>query len=211
MKFKKISNNQLKRYPTYLKYLILKKNAQHSVITSKEIAKDLKYSDESVRKDLQLISSNNGTPGLGRDINSLINDLESFLGYHERTNAIIIGVGKLGKALMSYAGFNHYGIKICAGFDKDKELIGKKFNSINVYDYELISDFIKENNIEVAIICVPIDEAQKVVDLVTDNGVKAIYNFSPVFLIVKDDVIIENIDIASSIAFLSAKLKMKGD
>ena len=108
---------------------------------------------------------------------------------------------------MSYDDFSHYGIKICV--DKDKEIFRKNINNINVYAFSKISEYSKKNNIEVAIICVPIEEAQEVANLVTNNGVKAIYNFSPIYLIVNDDVIIENIDIASSIAFLSAKLKIE--
>ena len=110
---------------------------------------------------------------------------------------------------MSYDGFSHYGIKIYAGFDKQKEIVGKTINNRNDYDFSKITEYSKKNNIEVAIFCVPIEEAQDVANLVTNNGVKAIYYFSPIYLIVNDYVIIENIDIASSISFLSAKLKME--
>lgn len=110
---------------------------------------------------------------------------------------------------MSYDDFSHYGIKICAGFDKDKEIFRKNINNINDYAFSKISEYSKKNNIEVAIFCVPIEESQDIANLVTNNGVKAIYYYSPIYLIVNDYAIIENIAIASSISFLSAKLKME--
>lgn len=202
------SIKQTKRYSTYLKYLLMLKKSSITEITSKEIANEVGCSEETVRKDLQSITDS-GTPGQKRNIDSLIYDLEKHLGYHEKTNIIIIGIGNLGKALINYAGFNEYGIKVVAGFDLkvDDDLT---INNINVYNMSKLEQIIKENNVTTAVLTTRRTKAQELVDELVDYGIKAIYNFVPLYLKTnKEDVIIENIDIASSIAFLS--LKSKGD
>lgn len=208
MKYKELTKNRMNRYPLYLKYLILKKNANQHTISPTDIAFDLKISKESVRKDFQVISSENGVPKVGRKVDHLIRDIENFLGYHKKTKAIVIGVGNLGKAILSYKGFDNYGIEIVAAFDLSTKLIGKSINDIQIHSIDKIKDF---KNVEVAIICVPKENAQETADLVVSCGIKAIYNFSPIYLVVDDDVIVETVDIASSIAYLSAKKRLKGE
>lgn len=208
MNYKELTRNRMSRYPLYLKYLILKKNSNQQTISPTDIALDLKISKESVRKDFQVISKESGLPKVGRKVDHLIRDIENFLGYHKKTKAIIIGVGNLGKAILSYKGFDDYGIEIVAAFDSSIKVIGKKINNIQVYSIDEIKNF---KNIGVAIISVPKDSAQEIADLVVKNGIKAIYNFSPIYLVVEDGVIVETVDIASSIAYLSAKRRLKGE
>lgn len=208
MKYKELTRNRLSRYPLYLKYLILKRNSNQQTISPTEIALDLKISKESVRKDFQVISKESGLPKIGRKVDHLIRDIENFLGYHKKTNAIVIGAGNLGKAILSYKGFTDYGIELVAAFDISSNVIDKKINNIPVYSIDKIKDF---KNIEVAILSVPKESAQEIADLVVKSGIKAIYNFSPIYLVVNDDVLVETVDIASSIAYLSAKRRLKGD
>lgn len=208
MNYKELTRNRMSRYPLYLKYLILKKNSNQQTISPTDIALDLKISKESVRKDFQVISKENGLPKVGRKVDHLIRDIENFLGYHKKTKAILIGAGNLGKAILSYKGFDDYGIEIVAAFDSSIKVIGKKINNIQVYSIDEITKF---KDIGVAIISVPKDSAQEIADLVVKNGIKAIYNFSPIYLVVEDGVIVETVDIASSIAYLSAKRRLKGE
>ncbi len=208
MNYKELTRNRMNRYPLYLKYLILKKNSNQQTISPTDIALDLKISKESVRKDFQVISKESGLPKVGRKIDHLIRDIENFLGYHKKTKAILIGAGNLGKAILSYKGFDDYGIEIVAAFDSSIKVIGKKINNIQVYSIDEITKF---KDIGVAIISVPKDNAQEIADLVVKSGIKAIYNFSPIYLVVDDGVLVETVDIASSIAYLSAKRRLKGE
>ena len=208
MNYKELTRNRMSRYPLYLKYLILKKNSNQQTISPTDIALDLKISKESVRKDFQVISKENGLPKVGRKVDHLIRDIENFLGYHKKTKAILIGAGNLGKAILSYKGFDDYGIEIVAAFDSSIKVIGKKINNIQVYSIDEITKF---KDIGVAIISVPKDSAQEIADLVVKSGIKAIYNFSPIYLVVDDGVLVETVDIASSIAYLSAKRRLKGE
>ncbi len=203
---KKISSKQIERYSIYLKYLVMLKKSDINEITSSEIAKEVGCSEETVRKDLQAITEN-GTPGQKRNIDLIINDLEDFLGYHEKTNIIIVGIGNIGKALLSYAGFKEYGIKVVAGLDiniRENTVI----NDIKIYDMSKLKEVIQENNVTTAVIATRRTGSQALVDNLVECGIKAIYNFVPLYLRTDNkDVIIENIDIASSIAFLSRKSK----
>lgn len=208
MNYKELTRNRMSRYPLYLKYLILKKNSNQQTISPTDIALDLKISKESVRKDFQVISKESGLPKVGRKVDQLIRDIETFLGYHKKTKAILIGAGNLGKAILSYKGFDDYGIEIVAAFDSSIKVIGKKINNIQVYSIDEITEF---KDIGVAIISVPKDSAQEIADLVVKSGIKAIYNFSPIYLVVDDGVLVETVDIASSIAYLSAKRRLKGE
>ena len=203
MKKNKASSKQIERYSTYLKYLIVLKKPNIDYITSSEIAKEVMCSEETVRKDLQLISDL-ATPGQKRSISTLIYDIEEFLGYHEKTNVIIVGCGQLGKALLSYAGFNEYGINVVAGFDINPELVGTKINDIDIYNIDNFKKIIKKYNVTTAVLTTRKHCAQELADMLIESGIKAIYNFVPLYLLnTNKNVLIKNIDIASSIAFLS--------
>ena len=126
---KSFSKNQLQRYPIYLKFF--KQLAEQGVesISSPKIAKELGYSEEQIRKDLQAVSDEPGRPKKGRDLHKLIETLESFLGYRDSTTAVLIGAGHLGGALLNYPNFNEMGLSIIAAFDVDPVKIGAKIIS----------------------------------------------------------------------------------
>lgn len=204
-----ISKRQLQRYPIYLKYLLSLENSNEKNVSSPMIAKALNLSVEQVRKDLQVVSKEEGTPNKGRDITSLIKDLQSFLGYDKVEEAIIVGVGHLGKAFMNYNGFASFGLKIVAGFDVKKELIGTKINDIPIYDLYSLQNIVTNLKVKIAILVVPGDAAQTVSNQLVNCGIKAIWNFVPLHIDVPEDVVIENVNLASSLAVLSHKLNFK--
>lgn len=205
----KVSNRQLERYPVYLNYLLSLREGGVEIVSSPTIAKALNFSDEQVRKDLQLVSQSQGKPKLGRNINELIDDIQTFLGYKVQRRAAIIGVGHLGGALMNYKGFKDFGLNIVCGFDVDTKLIGSFINNKEIFSLYQLSNKIEELNIEIAILSTPSESAQKVADMLTNAGIKAIWNFVPVHLNVKSDIALENINLASSLAILEHKLKIK--
>lgn len=206
----KISNRQLERYPIYLKYLLSVRN-EYNNVSAPMIASALGLSIEQVRKDIQIVSEREGKPNQGRNVNELIDDIQRFLGYDSLDDAVVIGVGHLGKAFLNYKGFKEFGLSIVAGFDIDKNLINTKINNIVIYDLYSLNSVISQLHAKIAILCVPSEVAQQVTNRLVNCGIKAIWNFVPVHLDVPEDVVIENVNLASSLAILSHRLNKKGD
>ena len=202
-----ISLATLKRIPFYLEYLKQEKAKGVTVSSSAAIARDLKINDVQVRKDIAYVTKNSGKPKTGHNIDKLISDIESFLGMNTISEAVLVGVGNLGKALLSYNGFRDFGLKIIGAFDVDYDLIGKRINDIEIYHLSNLETICKENNIHIGIITVGVNNAQEICDLLVKNGVQAIWNFAPIHLNVPDGIIIQNENMASSLAVLSRKLK----
>lgn len=205
---KKVTSHQLERFPVYLKTLKQLKEENISLISSSLIANRLGLSEEQVRKDFQVFSKRAGKPKTGRNINILISDLEDFLGYSHLNEAIIIGVGNLGQALISYRGFNNYGLDIIAGFDVDESKIGSTINGKPIYAISDLEKIVPNLHVKIAIIAVPLKQAQEIFNRLKGLNIEAIWNFAPIHLSSKD-IIVENVDLAVSLAKLSHKLKEK--
>lgn len=201
----KISGGFLKRLPLYLRYL---KSLDSSVvnISATAIANSLKLGEVQVRKDLGTVSGR-GRPKTGYNRLLLIETLQDYLGYNKTKNAVIFGAGKLGNALMSYSGFDDYGLKIIAAFDVKN--LGTTSSGKPVYPIQSFPAYCKQQKIEIGIITAPQSEAQKICDLIVENGIKAVWNFAPVQLNVPSDVIIHEENMAASLALLSKQLENK--
>ena len=204
-----VSVKQLQRFPIYLKYLKSMRDAGVVTITAPLIARALDQSEEQVKKDLQVVTTSKGRPNTGRDINVLINDIEVFLGYHNISDAIIVGVGHLGEAFMNYKGFAEFSLNILAGFESDESKIGKVINGKQVFPMAKLKNLVPRLNVSIAILTTPASASQEVAELLVDAGIKGIWNFAPINLKVNDDVVVENVNLASSLAVLSHKLKKK--
>ena len=204
---KSVSKATLERLPMYYRYLLDLQRKGEKNISSVKISEDMNLNSIQVRKDLACISSIAGKPKTGFDVNELIKDLSTFLGYNNTTDAIIIGVGQLGKTLLSYTGFENYGLKIVAGFDENEELCNQTVNEKKILPMYKLQDFLKRTNVHIGIITVPKDSAQNVCNLLVNAGIKAIWNFAPTNITVPNDVVIKNEDMAASLAILSNKLK----
>ena len=205
---KTYSMNQLERYPVYLKYFKELQEKGEETISSPRIAAKLGYSEEQVRKDLQNVSLEPGRPKKGRSVRQLVNDIESFLGYRDSTSAVLIGVGHMGGALMNFPAFREMGLEILAGFDSNPEKIGHKVGEKEVYPISRLGDLIPRLNAHIAIICVPASQAQQVADEAIKAGAKALWNFAPTHLDVPVNIVVENVNLASSLAVLSHKLNI---
>ena len=173
-------------------------------ISSTSIARELSLNSVQVRKDLALISKSDGKPGRGFNVSMLISDLENFLGLNNVTDAVIVGAGKLGMALLGYKGFEK-NIDILMAFDSDKS----KCDNKKIFYIDKMEDLIKRLNIHIGIIAVPKEEAQNVCDTLVKAGVKAIWNFAPTNLIVPSKVIIKNEDLSASLLILLKSLNKK--
>lgn len=200
-----ISEASLRRLPGYLRTLKDKKENGITNISSTVLANDLDLNPIQVRKDLALVSKSDGKPGVGFNIDELIYDLEDFLNINNVTDAIVVGAGKLGSALMNYNGFDK-SINILMAFDNDKA----KCDNKKIFNINKMEDLIRRMNIHIGIITVPKESAQDVCDMMIRSGVKAIWNFAPVRLRVNKDVIVKNEDLSASLLVLLNLLKGKG-
>lgn len=204
-----VSTKQLERFPIYLNHLLALKKEGKINTSAPQIAAVLGFSEEQVRKDLQVVTKSSGKPKAGRVIDELIHDINEFLGYGDTTGAVVVGCGHLGEAFMKYEGFLEYGLEILAGFDVASKKIGKIINGRKIYSMNNLEKIIMQLNVQIAIITVPSDEAQGVVDRLVNCGIKGIWNFANVHISAPDDVVIETVNLASSLAVLSHKLTDK--
>ena len=194
------------RMPLYIKALNKLLKAGNEYCSAGTLAEMVRENPAVVKKDLQMVISRPGKPRIGYEIIGAIKDIEENLGYNMDKNAVLIGVGKLGQALLGYVGFEKYGFNILAGFDTNKEITGEIINGKEIYDIDSLQSYIKENKVLIAILTVPSKFAQEVANNVIQAGVRAIWNFAPTHIIIPENVVIKNEDMASSLAILSKEL-----
>ncbi|MBR7068063.1 MAG: redox-sensing transcriptional repressor Rex, partial [Bacteroidales bacterium] len=137
----------------------------------------------------------------------LLDDLEEYLGYNNLDEALIVGVGSLGRALLAYEAFEQYGLSIVVGFDCDDGLAGFRVGGKPVLPMSKLADMVRRLGIRIGIITVPKEQAQSVCDALIEAGVKAIWNFAPVHLEVPGGVLLKNENLAASLAALSYELR----
>lgn len=200
-----LSKQALKRLPVYMSYLKSVDTQQVEYISSSTVAEALDMNDVQVRKDLAAVCKTAGIPKKGFVVRDLIGGISDFLGYSQGNDAILIGAGNLGMALMSYRGFDNYGINIVAAFDSRPEVIDNK----KVFDISRLDEICKKLNVKIGIITVPDTAAQKVCDLLVKSGILAIWNFAPTHIKAPEEILVQNENMASSLALLSNHLREK--
>ena len=205
MERKEISKAVLKRLPGYLAYLKNIPDSASPYISATALAAALNMGEVQVRKDLAAVS-NGGRPKIGYLRESLIEDISQFLGYDNTTDAILVGAGKLGQALLGYSGFEAYGLNILGAFDADPP-VKKNQGGRPVYPMERLESFCDAHMVLMGIITVPAQCAQQVCDRLIQCGIKAIWNFAPVHLDVPDNILVQNENMATSLAVLSMHLQ----
>jgi redox-sensing transcriptional repressor len=205
MIYKSISAQTLKRLPVYLDLLNSLPADKYTFISATTIAEALRLNDVQVRKDLALISSG-GRPKIGYQTKNLIYDIEKFLGYDNVDSAVLAGAGSLGRALLSYDGFSKYGLDIVAAFDVDETIIDTTINGKQVLSSDKLNTLCSRMKVRIGIITVPAPYAQEICDQMVKSGILAIWNFTTVTLKVPDTILVQNEDIAFSLAKLSKNL-----
>jgi len=150
--------------------------------------------------------SDGGRPKIGYLRESLMEDISQFLGYDNTTDAILVGAGKLGQALLGYSGFADYGLNILAAFDINPT-IDKTEDGKPILPMEKLESFCKTNKILMGIITVPAQYAQQVCDRLIACGIKAVWTFAPVHLDVPDNILVQSENMANSLALLSMHLR----
>lgn len=200
-----LSRQALKRLPVYMSYLKTLDGNEVEYISSAAVADALDMNDVQVRKDLAAVCKSSGIPKKGFVVRDLISGISDFLGYGSGNDAILIGAGNLGMALMSYRGFDNYGINIVAAFDSRPEVVDNE----KIYDISRLGEMCRKLNVKIGIITVPVDSAQQVCDMLVESGILAIWNFAPTHIKAPEEILVQNENMASSLALLSNHLREK--
>ena len=195
----------LGRLPQYLQYLRSLSGSERTTISATAIAKGLNLGEVQVRKDLAAVSGE-GKPRVGYVMSDLIKNLETHLGCNKLTSAVLVGAGKLGRALLDYDGFEEFGVKIVAAFDRN-DLMLRIYNSpTQMLSIDKLDEFCRENNVKLGIITVGQGSAQEVCDKMIESGITAIWNFAPCELNVPSGILLKQENLALSLAHLNNQL-----
>lgn len=204
---KKVSKAMLGRLPGYLNYLKSLPEDAAAHISATTMAAALDLGDVQVRKDLAVVSGG-GRRKTGHLRENLIRDIEEFLDNHNITDAVLVGAGKLGQALLDYSGFQVFGLKIIAGFDRTPKA-NRTHEGTPILPMAELEAFCREHPVTVGIITVPAAHAQAVCDTLIACGVEAIWNFAPVHLKVPAHIPVQNENLAISLTELRMRLREK--
>ena len=203
---KKISESTITRLSLYYRALSQLDMENYETVSSKHLAKREHLTPAQVRKDLSFFGSF-GTRGLGYPVRELKLKIGEILGIEQDWNVALVGIGNIGSALVSYKEFARQGFKIKLLFDNDQRKIGSNHKGIVISPAADLTKKLKEHKIQIVVIAVPPQQAQKVVDDVVAAGVKAILNFAPIHLKVPEDVFLRNENMAMELEHLSFRLK----
>ena len=203
---KNISMAVIRRLPKYHRYLgdLLDRDIQR--ISSKELSDIIGFTASQIRQDLNNFGGF-GQQGYGYNVEALHTEIGKILGLDRPYNAVLVGAGNLGQAIANYAGFRKAGFEIKALFDANPRMIGLKIREFEVLDSDTLEDFIKNNNIDIAVLCIPKNGAQEVINRVVKAGIKGVWNFAPLDLEVPKGVIVENVNLTESLITLSYLMK----
>jgi len=205
-----ISMAVIKRLPKYHRYLqeLMKNDVDR--ISSKELGEKIGFTASQIRQDLNCFGDF-GQQGYGYNVKDLYNEISDILGLTRSYNTVIIGAGNIGQAIANYTRFEKLGFSLKGIFDANPKLIGIKIRDVEIDDIDNLPDFLKNNKIDIGIICVPKASAQKICDTFVEGGVKGIWNFAPTDLVVPENVVVENVHLSEHLMTLTYLLKDKSD
>ena len=198
----------IRRLPTYLYKLSEMRKAGISIVATPELARYMNLGEIVIRKDLA-VTGVSGQPGVGYKVKELIEAIKSYLNWDNASEAILVGAGSLGSALLGYEGFEEYGLKIIAAFDADPGKIGTEIHGRSVFGVDRLAELVRRLQVRIGIICVPAAFAQEVADAMVEGGIRAIWNFANVSLKVPDEVVVQREVIAGGLAVLSVKMNRR--
>ena len=206
MEEKGISQAVIGRLPRYFRYLGELKDEGVERISSQELSQLMKVTDSQIRQDFNNFGGF-GQQGYGYNVEFLYNEIGKILGLDKTHNLIIIGAGNLGQALGNYMNFERRGFILKGIFDKNPALLGKKVREIEVQPMEKVEEFVRENDIDIAVLTIPKTGAVAVAEILVANGIKAIWNFAHVDLNVPKGIQVENVHLSDSLMKLSYNLE----
>lgn len=199
---KNISQAVIARLPRYYRYLGDLKDNGIERISSQDLSKLMKVTASQIRQDFNNFGGF-GQQGYGYNVEYLYNEIAKILGLNEKHNLVIIGAGNLGQALANYMNFERRGFIVKGIFDNNPALCGKEVRGISVQHVDQLEEFIKKNDVDIAVLTIPKEGAVKTAEVLTKCGVKAIWNFAHVDLNVPDNIVVENVHLSDSLMKLS--------
>lgn len=202
METKEISQAVIGRLPRYLRYLGELKDEGVERISSQELSELMKVTASQIRQDFNNFGGF-GQQGYGYNVEYLYQEIGKILGLDQTHNFIIIGAGNLGRALGNYLNFERRGFIFKGMFDKNPELVGDDVRGVRVMPMEELEDFVRENDIDIAVLTIPKNSAVDIVDVLVGNGIRAIWNFAHVDLNVPEGILVENVHLSDSLMKLS--------
>jgi len=206
IKEKKVPEVVIRRLPRYYRYLEELYNDGKTRISSTALSEKMGVTASQIRQDFNYFGEF-GQQGYGYNVKKLLNELKKLLGISDSYKTIIVGAGHLGHALANYGGLKKRGYNLLGAFDNDKEKIGSMLCNQEIMDIAVIEDFVKKNNVEIAILTLPKDATEAVADKLINAGIKGLLNFSFVELKNKKSVTVENVHLIDSMMTLSFKMK----
>lgn len=208
MEEKCISKAVIKRLPRYYRYLdeLIEEGVER--ISSNELSEKMRVTASQIRQDLNNFGGF-GQQGYGYNVSYLYSEIGKILGLDKTHHMIIIGAGNLGQALANYVKFEKRGFKVVGIFDVNPVLKGISIRGNEIRMMDELPAFLKENDVEIATLTLPKNNAAETADLLVKNGVKAIWNFAHLDLSVPKDVIVENVHLSESLMRLSYNLNCR--
>lgn len=205
MEVKDISQAVIGRLPRYFRYLGELKDHGVERISSQDLSERMKVTASQIRQDFNNFGGF-GQQGYGYNVEYLYNEIGKILGLDKTHKFVIIGAGNLGQALGGYINFEKRGFIFSGIFDKNPEMFGKEVRGIKVQSMDELDDFIRENNIDIAVLTLPKTGAVEVAERLAKDGIKAIWNFAHVDLNLSADIQVENVHLSDSLMKLSYNL-----
>ena len=201
----KVPEPTLRRLPWYLSNIKLMKEKGEQYVSSTQISKEINIDASQIAKDLSYVNIS-GRTRVGYNIDALIEVLESFLGFTNMHKAFLFGVGSLGAALLRDSGLHHFGLEIVAAFDVNPELVGKDLNGIPIFHSDDFEEKMKEYDVNIGVLTVPINIAQEITDKMVDGGIKAVWNFTPFRIRVPENIVVQNTSLYAHLAVMFNRL-----
>lgn len=205
---KKISIAVIRRLPRYYRYLSDLLLMDITRISSKELSTRMGITASQIRQDLNCFGGF-GQQGYGYNVELLFREIGNILGVNNKFQTIVIGAGNMGQALANYGNFEARGFQIIGIFDMNPKLVGRKINHMEVQHMDKMDDFVKEHNVDIAMLTVPYDCAREVAERVAKLGIKGLWNFSPMDLKLPYETVIENVHLSDSLMVLGYKIREK--
>ncbi|MBC5589073.1 MULTISPECIES: redox-sensing transcriptional repressor Rex [Bacteroides] len=201
----KVPEPTLRRLPWYLSNIKLMKEKGEQYVSSTQISKEINIDASQIAKDLSYVNIS-GRTRVGYNIDALIEVLESFLGFTNMHKAFLFGVGSLGGALLRDSGLRHFGLEIVAAFDINPELVGKDLGGIPIFHSDDFEAKMKEYDVNIGVLTVPINIAQEITNKMVDGGIKAVWNFTPFRIRVPENIVVQNTSLYAHLAVMFNRL-----
>lgn len=202
---RKISMAVIRRLPRYYRYLGEMIDNDITRISSRELSEKMKVTASQIRQDLNNFGGF-GQQGYGYNVEHLHSEIAKILGLDKEYKMIIVGAGNLGQALANYTSFERRGFKLIGMFDVNPRLLGMTIRGIEVYDIDILEDFVKKHQVDIAILTMPKTNVKETAKNLADWGIRGLWNFSPVDLYLPETVQVENVHLSHNLMTLAYKI-----